>query len=73
MDLKGFDVSMATILSCIKPRSTERITIRLFNSTALFVVYEWPLTIEDVVIKFDEIKLKCLKFCSLNIVDFFAR
>ena len=45
----------------------------LCNSTALFVVYKWPLTIEDVVTKWNEIKLKCLKFCSLNIVDFFAR
>ena len=45
----------------------------LFKSTALFVVYKWPLTIEDVVTKWNEIKLKCLKFCSLNIVGFFAR
>ena len=40
---------------------------RLFNSTALFAVYKWPLTIEDVVIKWTEIKLKCLKFCSLKV------
>ena len=45
----------------------------LFNSTALFVVYKWPLTLEDVVTKWNEIKLKCLKFCSLNIVGIFAR
>ena len=75
MDLKEFDLWMATILNNIKPYSTARIAIinRLFNSTALFVVYKWPLTIEDVVTKWNEIKLKCLKFCSLNIVGFFAR
>ena len=46
---------------------------RLFNSTTLFVVCKWHLTIKDVVIKWNEMKLKCLKFCSLNIVGFFAR
>ena len=46
---------------------------RLFNSTALFVVCKWPFTIKDVVIKWNKIKLKCLKFCSLNIVGFFTR
>ena len=46
---------------------------RLFNSTELFVVYKRLLRIEDVVIKWNEMKLKCLKFCSLNIVGFFPR
>ena len=70
MDLKGFDFEWQRlwVISNHVPHQN-----RLFNSTALFVVHKWPLTIEDVVIKLDEIKLKCLKFCSLNIVDFFAR
>ena len=33
----------------------------------------FPLTIETIVIKLNEIKLKCLKFCSLNSVAFCAR
>ena len=37
------------------------------------MVYKWPLTIEDVVIKWNEMKLKCLKYSSLNIVNFFTR
>ena len=41
--------------------------------TALFVVYKWPLIIEAVVTKWSETKLKCLKFCSLNIIGFFGR
>ena len=35
---------------------------RLFNSTVLFVVCKWPWRIETVVIKLNEMKLKCLKF-----------
>ena len=46
---------------------------RLFNSTILFVVYNWPWKIETVVIRLNQIKLKCLKFCFLNSVAFCAR
>ena len=46
----------------------------MFHSkTVLFVVYRWTLRIETVVIKLNEIKMKCLKFCSLNSVAFCAR
>ena len=40
----------------------------LFNSTAFFVVYKWPLTIEDVVTEWNEIKVFEVlfsKFCRL--------
>ena len=43
---------------------------RLFNSTALFVISKWPLTIQVVVNKSNRIKLKCLKFSFLNSVAF---
>ena len=46
---------------------------RLFNSTILFVVYNWPWKIETVVIRLNQMKLKCLKFCFLNSVAFCAR
>ena len=41
---------------------------RLSNSTTLFVVYKWPLKIETVVIKLNEIKVfevLLSKFCGL--------
>ena len=41
---------------------------RLSNSTTLFVVYKWPLRIETVVIKLNEIKVFEVlfsKFCTL--------
>ena len=53
----GFDVWMATILSHIKPSFTKKYHNRLSNSTTLFVVYKWPLRIETVVIKLNEIKV----------------
>ena len=40
----------------------------LFNSTTLFVVYKWPLRIETVVIKLNEIKVFEVlfsRFCGL--------
>ena len=46
---------------------------RLFIFTEPFVVYKRRLRIEAVVFKWNEIKLKCFKFCFLNIVDFFPR
>ena len=65
----GFDVWMATILSHIKPSSTKKNYYnRLSNSTTLFVVYKWPLKIETVVIKLNEIKVfevLLSKFCGL--------
>ena len=69
----GFIVRMATILSYIKKRSNRNYHNRLFNSTALFVVYKWPLRIEIFNIKLNEIKFKCLKLCFLNSVAFSAR
>ena len=46
---------------------------KLFNSKILFVVYKWPLRNETFVIKLNEIKLKCLKFCCLSSLAFCAR
>ena len=43
------------------------------RKTALFAVYKGPLRIKTVVIKLNEIKLKCLKFYSLNSVTFCDR
>ena len=43
----------------------------LFNSTAFFVVYKWPLTIEDVVTEWNEIKVFEVLFSKF--VGFFAR
>ena len=66
--LNGYDFELYQITY-----NSKNYLKRLFNSTALFVVCKWHLTIKDVVIKWNEMKLKCLKFCSLNIVGFFAR
>ena len=77
MDLKGFDVWLwwlqLWVISNDVPQQESPWYCRLFNSTAISVVHKWPLTIENAIIKSNEMKLKCLKFCSLNIASFFRR
>ena len=58
---------------CLNGYDFELYQTMFQNKTTLFVVYKWPLRIETTVIKLNEIKLKCLKFCSLNSVAFCAR
>ena len=49
----AFDVWMAAILGYIKHVLQQDVTFR---------VCKWPITIETVVIKLNEIKLKCLEW-----------
>ena len=51
---------------CLNSYDFELYQTMFHNKTALFVVYKWPLRIETIFIKLNEVKLKCLKFCSLN-------
>ena len=58
---------------CLNGYDFELYQTMFRNKTVPFVVYKWTLRIETVVIKLNEIKWKCLTFCSLNSVTFCAR
>ena len=73
MDLKGFDLWMATSLNYIKRRSTSKITTIGCSIPCTFRGLQMTFNNWKCCNQIKWIKLKCLKFCSLNIVDFFAR
>ena len=60
-------------ISCLNGYDFELYQTMFHNKTVLFVVYKWILRIETADIKSNGIKLKCLRFCSLNSVAFCAR